>query len=64
MIVSCRIGSYVDDLKELRITNVKYIPVNRTRVAGEFDDNLIVIHMFIGTRRDFRAHLLKRLFSQ
>lgn len=59
-----KIGSYVDELKELGITHVKYVLVRQTRVVYEFDDNLIIIHMFIGTRRDFRAHLLKRLFSQ
>lgn len=59
-----KIGSYVDELKELGFTNVKYVLVRQTRVVYEFDDSLIIIHMFIGTRRDFRAHLLKRMFSQ
>lgn len=58
------IGSYVDELKELGITNIKYALVRQTRIVYEFDDNLIIVHMFIGTRRDFRTHLLKRLFSQ
>jgi plasmid stabilization system protein ParE len=59
-----QIGSCVDELKEIGITNVKYALVRQTRVVYEFDDNLIIVHIFIGTRRDFRAHLLKRLFSQ
>jgi len=59
-----KIGSYVDELKELGIANVKYVLVRQTRVVYEFDDSLIIIHMFIGTRRDFRTHLLKRMFSQ
>lgn len=59
-----QIGSCVDELKEIGITNVKYALVRQTRVVYEFDDNLIIVHMFIGTRRDFRTHLLKRLFSQ
>lgn len=61
---SPKIGSYVDELRELGIANVKYVLVRQTRVVYEFDDHLIVIHMFIGTRRDFRAHLLKRLLGQ
>lgn len=59
-----KIGSYVDELKELGITNVKYALVRQTRIVYEFDENLVIVHMFIGTRRDFRTHLLKRLFSQ
>ena len=59
-----QIGSHIDELKELGITNVKYALVRQTRIVYEFDENLIIVHMFIGTRRDFRAHLLKRLFNQ
>lgn len=59
-----QVGSYVDELKELGITNVKYALVRQTRIVYEFDDDLIIVHMFIGTKRDFRTHLLKRLLSQ
>lgn len=59
-----QIGSYVDELKDLGITKVKYVLVRQTRIVYEFDESLIIIHMLIGTRRDFRTHLLKRLFSQ
>jgi plasmid stabilization system protein ParE len=59
-----QIGSYVDELKALGIANVKCVLVRQTRVVYEFDDNLIIIHLFIGTRRDFRTHLLKRMFIQ
>lgn len=59
-----QVGSHVDELKEIGITNVKYALVRQTKIVYEFDDDLIIIHMFIGTRRDFRAHLLKRLFSR
>ena len=58
------IGSHVDELKELGITNVKFTLVRQTRVVYEFDDGLVLIHMFISTKRDFRTHLFKRLFSQ
>lgn len=59
-----QIGTHVDELKEIGIANIKYVLVRQTRIVYEFDDKLIIIHMFIGTRRDFRTHLLKRLFSQ
>ncbi|MGK5077767.1 type II toxin-antitoxin system RelE/ParE family toxin [Janthinobacterium sp. HLX7-2] len=58
------IGSYIDELKEIGITNVKYTLVHQTKIVYEFDDDLILIHMFINTKRDFRTHLFKRLFSQ
>jgi len=55
------IGSYIDELKDLGITNVRCTLVRQTRVVYEFDEHLILVHMFIHTRRDFRAHLAKRL---
>ncbi|MFL9710040.1 type II toxin-antitoxin system RelE/ParE family toxin [Methylobacillus sp. Pita1] len=59
-----KIGSHIDELKEIGITNIRYALVQQTRIVYEFDNYLIIIHMFIGTRKDFRTHLLKRLFSQ
>lgn len=58
------IGSYIDELKELGITNVRYALVRQTRVVYEFDESVVLIHMLIHTRRDFRTHLFKRLFNQ
>lgn len=58
-----QLGSHVDELKALGLTNVRYALVRQTKIIYEMDESLIVIHMFIGTRRDFRAHLLKRLVS-
>lgn len=57
-------GSSIEELKELGITNVKYKLVRQTRIVYEFDDELISVHMFISTKRDFMAHLLKRLLNQ
>ncbi len=56
-------GNNIDALKDIGITNIKYSLVRQTRVVYEFDDELIVIHMFISTKRDFKSHLMKRLFS-
>lgn len=59
-----QLGSYIDELKVLGITNVRFMLVRQTKVVYEFDDNLVLVHMFIDTRRDFREHLLQRLFAQ
>lgn len=58
------LGSYIDELKDLGMANIKYILVRQTRVVYEFDDDLVLVHMFIDTKRDFREHLLKRLLAQ
>ena len=56
-------GSEVEALQDLGIMNVKAILVRQTRVVYEFDDEWVVLHMFIHTRRDFRSHLLRRLLA-
>lgn len=58
------IGSCIDELKALGITNIRCTLVRQTRIVYEFDENMVLIHMFIHTRRDFRAHLFKRLLNQ
>ncbi|MFQ6403933.1 type II toxin-antitoxin system RelE/ParE family toxin [Methylophilus sp. 'Pure River'] len=57
-------GSPIEELKTLGINHVQYRLVKQTRIVYEFDDNLILIHMFISTKRDFTNHLMKRLFNQ
>lgn len=59
-----RLGSPIDELKELGMTNIRYLLVRQTKVIYEFDDQRVLIHMFISTKRDFRTHLFKRLVSQ
>lgn len=61
--VSPEIGSHIDELKELGIANVRCTLIRQTRVVYEFDENMVLIHMFIHTRRDFRTHLFKRLIN-
>lgn len=61
---SPEINAPVDELKDLGILNVRYALVRQTRIVYEFDESLVLIHMLIHTRRDFRAHLFKRLFNQ
>lgn len=54
-------GNPIEWLADLGMTHVRYLLVRQTRLVYEFDDSLVIVHMFIGTRQDFRAHLLKRL---
>ncbi len=54
-------GRYIDELQELGMTHYKCILVRQTRVIYEFNQHLVIIHMFINTQRDFRSHLMKRL---
>lgn len=57
-------GSYIDELQELGMNHYKCILVRQIRVIYEFNQHLVIIHMFINTQRDFRSHLLKRLLGQ
>lgn len=57
------IGSYIAELKDIGILNVRCKLVRQTKIVYEFDDDSVVIHMFISTKKDFRVHLLKRLFN-
>ena len=56
-------GGSIEELKNLGITNVKYKLVRQTRVVYEFDNELILVHMFISTKRDFGNHLMKRILD-
>jgi toxin ParE1/3/4 len=56
-------GSSIEELKEIGVTNIKYSLVRQTRIVYEFDSEVILIHMFINTRRDFLTHLMKRVIS-
>ena len=59
-----QIGSTIDELKDLGITNVRSTLVRQTKIVYEFDETQILVHMFIHTKRDFRTHLFKRLLGQ
>lgn len=62
--ISPEMGSHIDELKEIGIANVRCTLVRQTRVVYEFDEHMVLIHMFIHTRRDFRTHLFKRLVGR
>ncbi len=56
-------GKEVEELKELGQENFRTRQVRQTRIVYEYDDKEILVHMFIHTKRDFRAHLMRRLFN-
>ncbi len=56
-------GKEIEELKELGQGNFRTRLVRQTRIVYEYDDKAVVVHMFIHTKRDFRAHLMRRLFD-
>jgi toxin ParE1/3/4 len=56
-------GKEIEELEELVQENFRIRLVRQTRIVYEYDHNEVLIHMFIHTLRDFRTHLLKRLFN-
>jgi plasmid stabilization system protein ParE len=56
-------GKEVEELKELGQENFRTRLVRQTRIVYEYDDKEVLVHMFIHTKRDFRAHLMRRLFN-
>ena len=59
-----KMGRSLVELKDLGITDIRYVLVRQTRIVYELSDESVIVHMFINTRRDFRCHLLKRLLDQ
>jgi toxin ParE1/3/4 len=56
-------GKEVEELKELGQENFRTRLVRQTRIVYEYDDKEVLVHMFIHTKRDFRVHLMRRLFN-
>ena len=56
-------GKEVEELKELGQGSFRTRLVRQTRIVYEYDDKEMLVHMFIHTKRDFRAQLMRRLFS-
>lgn len=56
-------GKEVEELRELGQGNFRTRLVRQTRIVVEYDDKEVLVHMFIHTNRDFRAHLMRRLFN-
>ena len=56
-------GKEVEELKELGQENFRTRLVRQTKIVYEYDDKEVLVHMFIHSKRDFRTHLMKRLFN-
>jgi plasmid stabilization system protein ParE len=56
-------GKRVEELSELGQDNFRTRLVRQTKIVYEYDEKEVLIHMFIHAKRDFRTHLLKRLFN-
>lgn len=56
-------GKEIDELKAIGITHVRYLLIRQTRMVYEVEEDIILIHMFIPTKRDFRSHLFQRLLA-
>lgn len=56
-------GKEIEILQELGVGNFRFRLVRQTRIIYEYNENEVVVHMFIHTRRDFRTHLVKRLLN-
>lgn len=57
------LGSTIDELELLGFENFRKTLVRQTRVIYEYNPELVVVHLFIHTRRDFKTHLERRLLT-
>jgi toxin ParE1/3/4 len=56
-------GKALEELKELGQDGFRTRLVSQIRIVYEYDEKEVLVHMFIHTKRDFRAHLMRRLFD-
>ena len=56
-------GAPIEELGLVGYGNYRKTIVRQTRVIYEFDSQLVIIHMFIHTKRDFKTQLEKRLLA-
>jgi toxin ParE1/3/4 len=56
-------GKVVEALNDLGDGNFRLRFVRQTRIVYEYDDKQVLVHMFVHTKRDFRTHLMKRMFN-
>jgi toxin ParE1/3/4 len=56
-------GKVIEELADLGEGNFRLRFVRQTRIVYEYDDKQVVVHMFVHTKRDFRTHLMKRMFN-
>ena len=54
-------GTPLEELRALGLPHFRQRLVRQTRVIYEFDDQTVLVHLFIHTRRHFRTHLQQRV---
>lgn len=54
-------GTPLEELRALGLAHFRQRLVRQTGVIYEFDDQTVVVHLFIHTRRHFRTHLQERV---
>ncbi len=57
------LGTRLEELGLLGYDHFRKTLVRQTRVIYEFDDQQIVVHILIHTKRDFKTHLEQRLLA-
>lgn len=56
-------GTPIEELRPFGYGNYRKTLVRQTRVVYEFDDEELIVHMFIHAMQDFRTHLEQRLLN-
>ena len=54
-------GMPLEELRALGLPQFRQRLVRHTRVIYEFDEQTVLVHLFIHTRRHFRTHLQQRV---
>lgn len=53
----------IEELADLGQKNFRFRLVRQTKIVYEYDDDEVLVHLFIHTKQDFRTHLMKRLLD-
>ena len=61
--VNPMLGTRIDELDGLGYDNFRKTFVRQTRVVYEFDNQQLIVHMFVHTKKDFKTHLAHRLLA-
>jgi toxin ParE1/3/4 len=56
-------GTRIDELGALGYDNFRKTLIRQTRLVYEFDAQLLIVHMFLHTKRNFKTHLETRLLA-
>lgn len=56
-------GVQLEELAQFGFSNFRKILVRQTWIVYEYDDDFLIVYMFIHTKRDFRTHLINRMLG-